>query len=252
MKNIWVFTQLEVKKYFRQPLTIGFGVIFPILWAMFNGSFYGNAPSSLFEGVGTIDFMFPAYVFMIILVAGLSSLPLVIAKNYEDKVILKYSFTPLKKHQYLLALYLGGFLLVMISTLTMFLINYWLFDLQVPPIINLLAFLLVVFIVFCGIASLGIIIASVIKGLQETLSIALLTYFSLLFLSGATVPLPVFPLAVRNFSETYVPYTKVVKLLQNIWLNQVESVRVNFVTTMLISGVMFFLGLKAFRWQRLD
>lgn len=148
MNNVKNFTQLEVKKYFRQPMTVGFGVIFPLIWIIINGSLYGNTSSLMLDGFGTIDFMFPAYVFMIILVTGLSSLPLVLAKNYESKTIMRYSFTPLKKYQYLLSIYLGGFITVFIATTTMFLLVTLYLIYRFHLLLILSSFLLLVFLFF--------------------------------------------------------------------------------------------------------
>lgn len=249
MNNVKKFTQLEVKKYFRQPMTVGFGVIFPLIWIIINGSLYGNTSSLMLDGFGTIDFMFPAYVFMIILVTGLSSLPLVLAKNYESKTIMRYSFTPLKKYQYLLSIYLGGFITVFIATTTMFLLSYTVFDLQVSSVVNIVFFFIVSFFIFCGIASIGIIIASLVNGFQATLSISLMIYFILLFLSGATVPLPLFPESFQFFIKTYIPFSRMVMLLQNIWLANTSNIQTNLLITSIFLLLSFILAIKLFKWK---
>jgi len=47
-------------------------------------------------------------------------------------------------------------------------------------------------------ASLGLIVASVTNTMQETQVINQLLWFALIFLSGATVPLPVLPQAAQR------------------------------------------------------
>lgn len=249
MKNIWIFTKLEIKKYFRQPMTIGFGIIFPLTWIIINGEIYGNEPSKVFGDVGTVNFMFPAYVFMIMLVTGLSSLPLVISKNYENKAIVRYSFTPVKRYQYLLALFLGGFMIVVISGLTMLIAGKLLYDLQLPDLARMAVFIPTVFILFVGVASLGIIIASLLKSFQSTLSTSLFVYFILLFLSGAAVPLPVLPEAFQKFTMRFIPYSRMVQLLQGIWLGNYADMGSNVMISAVLVIVSFALANKLFKWK---
>lgn len=249
MKNIWIFTKLEIKKYFRQPMTIGFGVVFPIAWIIINGELYGNESSKLLGGVGTVSFMFPAYIFMIMLVTGLSSLPLILSKNYENKAILRYSFTPVKRYQYLLALFLGGFMLVMISTITMLITGRLLYNLEIPNVERMLLFVPTIFLLFVGVASLGIIIASLMKSFQSALSISLFAYFILLFLSGATIPLPVLPEKFQEFVMTYVPYSRMVLLLRNIWLGTKDNLLLNILISGIVIMLSFYLANKLFKWK---
>lgn len=248
MSNVLAFTKIELIKYTRQPLVIAFGVLFPVFWVIMNGTIFKNYPSEILGGYGTVDFMLPAFIFMIILVTGLSSLPLVLAKNYETKVIKRYSFTPVKKYQYLMALYLGNFVAVVIPTIIMFVVAYLIYDIRIPSIFNILLLFIVMFFISIVISSFGIFIASIVKGFQSTLSVSLLIYFILLFISGCTVPMPVLPDVIRNISS-YIPFSKMVLLLQNIWLENTVDIVSNIIITVVSLITLFTLASISFKWS---
>jgi len=248
MKNILLFTKIEIKKYIRQPMVLAFGVVFPIFWVIMNGAMFKNEPSPLFGGIGTVDFMFPAFIFLIILVAGLSSLPLVIAKNYELKAIRRYSFAPVKRSQYLMALYLGSFITVIFPAIVMYIVAFLTYDILTPSLWGILLMGIAILVISVTISSLGILLASTIKGFQSTLSVSFLLYFVLLFISGASVPMPVLPDVIQQVSN-YIPFARMVRLLQNIWHQNTTDLFINVSVTALTSAICFGLALLTFKWS---
>ena len=201
----------------------------------------------MLNGFGTVDYMFPAYIFLISLVMGLSSLPLIVSKNYETKSIARYSFTPLKKYQYLISLYLGNYITVLISTIIMLIVAKTIYDISFPSSLNILNMILMLFFISIGISSFGIFIASIVKGFQATLSISLLVYFCLLFITGATVPMPVLPEIFQKISG-FIPFSHMVMLLQNIWLEYDNNLILHITVTGFSFLCLFTLGLITFKW----
>lgn len=249
MNTIMKLTQFELIKYLRQPLTVGFGIIFPTAWILMNGLMFKNEPSEILGGLGTVDFMFPGFIFLIILVSGLSSLPLTIAKNYETKAIVRYSLTPIKRSQYIFSIFLGGFFVVMFSTIIMFIVGKITYDIAVPSLLNLLLMFPTIFLITIGVSSFGIILASIIKGFQSTLSISLLIYFLLLFITGCSVPLPVLPEVFSKISQ-YIPFSHMVLLLQNIWLETTDGLILHIAVSIVTTIILFLLAAYTFKWNK--
>ena len=50
----------EFKLFFRNYVNLFFTIVFPGLMLVLFGEIYGNAPSKLFNGYGTIDISTPA------------------------------------------------------------------------------------------------------------------------------------------------------------------------------------------------
>lgn len=252
MRNVPALVKVELLKYARQPIVIGFGVAFPLAWVAINGMMSFGPPGSaeaLFGGHKTLDFMFPAYIFMIALVSGLSSLPQMLAKNYEAKAIVRYGFTPITKTEYLLSLFVGNLAMVLLSTVAMFVLAWAAFGLMVPSAGNILLTLAVVVVSCFAVSALGVLIANVVPGFQATLSVSLFVYFVFLFISGAAIPLPVLPETLRTVTQ-FVPFTYAVSLLQDVWLGMWDHAGVDAAATLLMAAVFVMAAALTFRWAK--
>lgn len=248
MNNIFAVTKYETLKIIRQPIVIFFGMVFPVAWTVMNAMMWGDAPNPKFDGKGTIEFMIPAFMFLIILVNGLSNIPLVLSKNIESNVIRRYALTPLTKIQYIFGILLSNVLMVSFSSLVMIIVAKVGYRISIPDISNMLLIFFIVIILSIGVASFGITLACICKGFQTTMAVSLLTYFLLLFITGASVPLPVLPDSMQKFSQ-YIPFTQMVNLLQDCWFSNIGDVVIPLVVSVCTVVVSIILGFITFRWD---
>jgi ABC-2 type transport system permease protein len=111
----------------------------------------------------------------------------------------------------------------------------------------------VIFMALIGIgafASLGLIVASVTNTMQETQIINQLLWFALIFLSGATVPLPVLPHAAQRVA-LFLPATYLVNALQEAMVHKASlfSLGAN-IGSLLAWGILAFtISSLLFRWE---
>jgi ABC-2 type transport system permease protein len=111
----------------------------------------------------------------------------------------------------------------------------------------------IVFMSLIGIgafASLGLIVASVTNTMQETQIINQLLWFALIFLSGATVPLPVLPHAAQR-AALFLPATYLVNALQEAMVHKASlfSLGAN-IGSLLAWGILAFtISSLLFRWE---
>jgi ABC-2 type transport system permease protein len=99
-------------------------------------------------------------------------------------------------------------------------------------------------------ASLGLIVASVTNTMQETQIINQLLWFALIFLSGATVPLPVLPHAAQR-AALFLPATYLVNALQEAMVHKASlfSLGAN-IGSLLAWGILAFtISSLLFRWE---
>jgi len=99
-------------------------------------------------------------------------------------------------------------------------------------------------------ASLGLIVASVTNTMQETQVINQLLWFALIFLSGATVPLPVLPHAAQR-AALFLPATYLVNALQEAMVHKASlfSLGAN-IGSLLAWGILAFtISSLLFRWE---
>ncbi len=99
-------------------------------------------------------------------------------------------------------------------------------------------------------ASLGLIVASVTNTMQETQIINQVLWLALLFLSGATVPLPVLPYAAQRVA-LFLPATYLVNALQQAMMHHASllSLRANIGSLVAWAALAFTISSLLFRWE---
>ena len=72
MKSLLKMTWVEAKLFLREPVGAFFTLAFPLMMLFLFGSIYGNEPTPMFGGRGTIDISVPSYTAMIVATTGLT------------------------------------------------------------------------------------------------------------------------------------------------------------------------------------
>lgn len=247
MRGLPQLILVQAKLYLREPIAALFTIFYaPIMLVLF-GSIYGNDPTPLFGGQGTVDVSTPAYIALIIVTVGLISLPIDIAVSREKGVLRRYWATPLHPLAYLvstvvtyLAMALVGvFLLVLVGRLG------WNLHFEGNALSVLGGFLLGA----CSFLALGFLVASLAPTARLTQTVGMVLAFLMMFISGATVPLEILPKGVQQVAE-FVPLTHVVKLLRGLWSGGAWGDV--WVSAVVLVGVLIVgAGLSAFlfRWE---
>src|SRR3972149_5363315 len=88
MLSFWKLTWTECKLFFRLPIMAFFTLAFPLMILFLFGSMFGNEPSPMYGGYGSVDVSVPAYTAMIIGTSALLSLTITLA-NYRERGILR-------------------------------------------------------------------------------------------------------------------------------------------------------------------
>jgi ABC-type multidrug transport system permease subunit len=115
---------------------------------------------------------------------------------------------------------------------------------------NLTSFLLLVTVGVISFASLGLIVASVTNTMQETQVLNQLIWLPLIFLSGATMPLPYLPTIAQKFA-LFLPATYLVWGLQSATFfgQGVSAVWIEAVSLAAWAVLAFFVAAQLFRWE---
>jgi ABC-2 type transport system permease protein len=99
-------------------------------------------------------------------------------------------------------------------------------------------------------ASLGLIIASVTNTMQETQIINQVLWWAFLFLSGATLPLPMLPGWIQSIA-LFLPATYLVVGLERVMVGQasVFTVGPEILSLGVCAGIAFVMSQQLFRWE---
>ncbi|HEY8474215.1 MAG TPA: ABC transporter permease [Natronosporangium sp.] len=237
----------EARRMSRNFLPLFFGLAFPVLVLILFGSIYGNDPSEQFDGEGTVDVSVPAYIVLVLAVAGLMSFPLGMVEYRSRGFLKRLRATPARPAAFLgaqlavnAAICLAGIgLLILTGAIG--------FQLRAPE--RPFAFAGVLLLAAVAAFSLGLLIASLASSEGAALAIANLVYFPMIFLTGATIPLEIMPDGVRAVSDA-LPLTYAVRALQWAWLDRGGESPLLAVAvlagTAVVSGAV---SLRLFRWD---
>ncbi|RDE35058.1 ABC transporter permease [Parageobacillus thermoglucosidasius] len=247
MKMLYNITYIEFKLFLRTFVNVFFSLVFPSMLLLIFGGIYGNEPSDMFQGHGTVDVSVPAYIAMIIAVTGIMSLPLSVSGYRERKILKRLKATPINPFYILLSQILVNFIMTVLGMVILFLVGKIVFELDFMGEFfdMLVAFILSTLSIF----SIGFAIASFSPNMKFATVIANIVYFPMLFLTGATVPLEIMPKLMVNISKA-IPLTYAVELLKGVWLGKdLSEFSKEILVLCGILAVCTTISVKKFKWE---
>ncbi len=247
MRGLAKLTWVEIKLFLREPFAAFFTLVFPLMMLFLFGSIYGNDPTPFFGGFGSVDVSVPAYTALIIATSGLLSLTVIMASYRELGILRRLQATPLRPQAILSSQVVVIFLMTAAGMALLVLAGKLVYGLRFAgnPWSVSLAFVLSSLSFF----ALGFVLAGVTPTARSANIVALVLFYPMLFLTGATIPLEVLPETIRRYAQI-LPLTHVVTLLRGLWVGDAwgqHLTEVAVLTGILVVGVA--VSAKTFRWE---
>jgi ABC-2 type transport system permease protein len=89
MRTLLKLTGVEVKLFIREPVTLVFTLVLPIIFLFVMGGVFGNTPNpKVYRGVGAMDYYMPSYFGLVMMAIGTVALPVHIA-GYRERGVLR-------------------------------------------------------------------------------------------------------------------------------------------------------------------
>ncbi len=247
MRALWKLTVIGAKLYLREPIAAFFTMAYAPMALIVFGSIYGNKPTDLFGGRGTIDVSVPAYIGLIILTVGFMSVPINTSARRELGVLRRLRVTPLHPIIYLASDVLVYFVMTLLGVALLVVTGKLLYNIRFDG--NVLSVLAGFSLGALSTFVLGFLIAGLAPTARIAQTVGMVIAFPMMFLSGATLPLEIFPASVRDVSR-FLPLTHVVTLMRGLWAGEAWSSHVTEVVVlfgMLVIGAV--VAAKTFRWE---
>jgi len=247
MRGLLKLTIVEMKLFLREPMAAFFTLIFPLMMLFLFGVIYGNKPTPFFGGYGSVDVSVPAYTAMIIATSGLLGLTVVLSTYREMGILRRLNATPLHPHTILTAQVLVIFLMTTLGMALLILAAKIVYGLRFDG--NVIHVALAFVLCSMSFFAIGFVLASLTPSARTAQIIAMVLFYPMLFLSGATIPREVLPQSVHNLGQI-LPLTHVVNLLRGLWVGDPVTAYVKEIVvllTVLIVGVT--VSIKTFRWE---
>ncbi len=247
MLSFWKMIWVDIKLFLREPIAAFFTLAFPVMMLLLFGSIYGNKPSILFGGFGSVDILIPGYISMIIASTGLLSLTISLSSYREQGVLRRFEVTPIGPFAFMSAQIIVLFLMTTFGITILITVGKIVYGIKFWGNLFVLFF---AYVLSClSIFSLGFILASILPTVRTSQAVGSVLFYPMIFLSGSTIPTEVLPITVQSFSK-FLPLTYVVKLLRGLWTG--ESIYAHFLEiivliSFIILGVV--ISIKFFRWK---
>ena len=247
MRGFRELTLVNLKLYLREPIATFFTLAFPPLMVVLFGAMYGNDPSPMFGGYGSMDVSMPAYTAMILGTVGFLGVPITISGYRESGVLRRFQATPMQPLTYILADIVANLITTLLGMMGLVIIGWLLYRVQFEG--QVMAVILAV--VFCGLAmfSIGYLIAGLAPGARTAQVVGMVIFYPMMFLSGASIPLEVMPETIQRIAD-FLPLTYVVRLLRGLWFG--DAWGEHLLETAVLAGVLLVctaLAARFFRWE---
>ena len=247
MKGFRKLTLVNLKLYLREPIATFFTLAFPPLMVVLFGAMYGNDPSPMFGGYGSMDVSMSGYTAMILGTVGFLGVPITISGYRESGVLRRFQATPMRPLTYILADIVANLVTTLLGLMGLVIVGWLLYRVQFEG--QVMAVILAV--VFCGLAmfSIGYLIAGLAPGARTAQVVGMVIFYPMMFLSGASIPLEVMPETIQRLAD-FLPLTYVVRLLRGLWFG--DAWGEHLLETAVLAGVLLVctaLAARFFRWE---
>jgi ABC-2 type transport system permease protein len=247
MKSLLKLTWMEAKLFLREPVGAFFTLVFPLMMLFLFGSIYGNEPTPMFGGRGTIDISIPAYTAMIIATTGLMSITITMAAYRENGVLRRLRTTPVSSLVVLAAQVIVLFLMTSLGMVLLIIVGKLVYHVRFEG--NAFSLLAGFILSSLSFFALGFILAGLMPSARTAQVVGIVLLYPMLFLSGAGFPRELLPETIRKISA-FLPLTYVVNLLRGLWVGESWSkhlLNVGVLAGMLVLGII--VSMKTFRWE---
>jgi ABC-2 type transport system permease protein len=241
LKNAWALTVSRMRLAIRNRAFLFFSLIMPVAFLFIYAGIFGRGNNR------AVPYLL-AEVLALTVMGSFWGLSVQLVTFREQGILRRFRVTPVGASAMLASSILSNYVMTLPSIVIEFFLARWVF--HMPVLGNLWGvFVLVTAGTICF-ASLGLIIASVTNTMQETQIINQVIWFTFLFLSGATIPLPILPGIVQAFA-VYLPATYLVSGLQRSMIDLAGPAMLGaeLISMVGCALIAFLISAQVFRWD---
>jgi ABC-2 type transporter len=241
LRNAWTLTKVRMRLALRNRAFIFFSLIFPLIFLFLMIGLLAR------RNVVAVPYAL-ASVLAITVMGSFWGLSIQLVTFREQGILRRFRVAPVGPGAMLASSILSNYILTLPTVAIEFELARRVFHMSQWG--NLGGVFLLITLGIVTFASLGLIIASVTNSTQETQVINQILWSAFLFLSGATLPLPMLPVWLQHFA-LFLPATYLVTGLERVMVGRVGVTHVGAeIVALIVSAAMaFFLSQQLFRWE---
>lgn len=243
MRAYLALVNIDLKLALRNRSVLFFNYFFPLFFFfMFGQLFHASQGTVILQVVTMVTAIG-------ILGNGLFGAGMRAVQEREANVLRRYKVTPITPVPLLVASMTTGLILYLPTVILTLLLARSVYGMTMPG--SLVSFFIFVCVASVAFRSIGLIAAAVVNSTQESMLIIQPLYFAMLFLSGATIPISVYPYWLQIVTQ-FIPATYLMTGVAGI-LQRGESVLQNWlaVIALIITALVgLVISTKLFRWEK--
>jgi len=241
LRNAWTLTKVRMRLALRNRAFIFFGFIFPLIVLVPVLAYFAR------RNVAAIPYALSS-VLAITVMGSFQGLSVQLVTFREQGILRRFRVAPVGPGAMLASSILSNYILTLPAVFIEFALARKVFHMTQWG--NLGGALFLVTLGIVTFAALGLIVASVTNSTQETQVINQILWSVFLFLSGASIPLPILPVWIQRL-DLFLPATYLVTGLERVTVARVGVTQIGaeLVALAASAAMAFFLSQQLFRWE---
>ncbi len=219
MRALGELAWVELKLFAREPLTVMFVLVLPVVVLYVLNGVFGSEPAdpAVWEGLDAVAFYTPSYVALVAATVGVLSVPVQLAGYREKGVLRRFRASALSQPAFLGAHGIVASVTAVTGAVLLTVLAVVAYDAPTPvdPVGLLAAGALVV----AAFAALGLLLGLLLPTARTAQGLGVLLFFVFMMLGGAGPPREVLPDALQTLGDL-LPVTYAGDLLRGPWLDR--------------------------------
>jgi len=216
MRTLLKLSWVELKLFIREPITMAFTLVLPILFLLIMGEVFGNNPApEVYRGMGAMNVYTPSYLGLVMGSIGLFSIPVHLTSYRERGVLRRLRASSISTWTLFGSQLLVSFVVTIVCAAILVALALPIYDVTTPESTPLL---IVAFIVSTiSFTAIGVLLGALLPTSRAAQGIGLILFFIMFMLSGVAAPREVMS-DVMVYIGDAMPLTHIAVLLQDSWL----------------------------------
>lgn len=241
MSHTWTLTKMRIRLAMRNRAFFFFSLVMPLIFLFGAAFIFGKSSANRMAYV-------LGAVLTLTVMGSFWGLSVQIVTFREQGILRRFRVAPIGAGAILASSIVSNYFLILPTVIFEIIVCHWAFHMHSWG--NLWAIFVLVTFGSAAFAAFGLIVASVTNTMQETQMINNLIWMGFLFLSGATIPLAIFPGWIQRFA-LFIPATYLATGLESATTNLASLGEIMTDVVALAVGLLvaFEISRQLFRWE---
>jgi ABC-2 type transport system permease protein len=241
-----VLLRTELRLFLREPVTLFWGIAFPVVLLVVIGSLRSSRrPDADYGGLRFVDVYLPVMLAFVLAMLAINALPPLLAGYREKGILRRLSTTPVPPSRLLAAQLLIHAAVAVAAIALLVVIGRLGFDVVLPR--QPLGFVVALALAIASVLAIGLLVAAVASTTKVANGIGMLLFFPMMFFAGLWLPRDAMPAGLLHVSDA-TPLGAAVQALQDSTRGDwPEPLHLAVMAVWAI--VLGVVATRAFRWE---